>query len=96
MSKLPVVTAHLEPRPINLIPWVREKLKPPFSRKSRAKHHLEVRMEDNQKSSPVFGLNGRAVEVACPGPLQRPVYRRRAIVLRGGSGRLFDVTERVS
>jgi integrase len=37
MSKLPVFTAHLEPRPINLIPWVRQKLKPPFSRKSRAK-----------------------------------------------------------
>jgi integrase len=37
MSKLPIVTAHLEPRPISLIPWVQQKLKPPFSRKSRAK-----------------------------------------------------------
>ena len=36
MLKLPIVTAHLEPRPISLIPWVRQKLKPPFSRKSRA------------------------------------------------------------
>ena len=37
LSKLPIVTAHLEPQPINLIPWVREKLRPPFSRKSRLK-----------------------------------------------------------
>ncbi len=37
MSRLPIVTGHLERRPITLIPWVEQKLKPPFSRKSRAK-----------------------------------------------------------
>jgi integrase len=37
MSKVPIVTAHLERRTIQLIPWVEQKEKPPFSRKSRQK-----------------------------------------------------------
>jgi hypothetical protein len=33
LRKLPIVTAHLEPRPINLIPWVAEKSRTPLARK---------------------------------------------------------------
>ena len=37
LLKLPTVTAHLKPHPIRLLPWVQQKFKPPFSRKSRLK-----------------------------------------------------------
>jgi integrase len=37
LSKLPTVTEHLQPRSIELIPWVREKRDPPFSRRRRSK-----------------------------------------------------------
>ncbi len=36
LSKLPIVTEHLQPRSIELIPWVREKRDPPFSRRRKA------------------------------------------------------------
>jgi integrase len=32
MEKIPNVTSHLQPRPINLLPWVRDKLPPPDAR----------------------------------------------------------------
>ncbi|WP_198022753.1 hypothetical protein [Methylosinus sp. LW3] len=35
IMKIPIVTAHLQPHPIRLLPWVEEKLPPPFSRKRR-------------------------------------------------------------
>jgi integrase len=40
LRKLPIVTAHLEPRPINLLPWVAEKVTPPHARQ-RAKRRLD-------------------------------------------------------
>lgn len=33
--KIPTLTKHLEPKAIRLLPWVQDKLPPPFSRKSR-------------------------------------------------------------
>jgi integrase len=36
LSNLPIVTKHLESFPIELIPWVREKQNPPFSRRRRS------------------------------------------------------------
>ncbi len=35
IMKIPIVTAHLQPQPIRLLPWVEAKLPPPFSRKRR-------------------------------------------------------------
>lgn len=35
ISKLPTVTSHLERRPIQLLPWIRNLKNPPFSRKPR-------------------------------------------------------------
>jgi hypothetical protein len=35
--KLPAVTAHLVPQPIQLLPWVQCKLNPPFSQATRSK-----------------------------------------------------------
>ncbi|WP_156967812.1 DUF6538 domain-containing protein [Methylosinus sp. PW1] len=35
IMKIPIVTAHLQPHPIRLLPWVQDKLRPPFSRKRR-------------------------------------------------------------
>lgn len=35
LAKLPIVTAHLQPVPIALIPWVRDKLPAPFSRRRK-------------------------------------------------------------
>ena len=32
LQKLPVVTAHLQPQPIRLLPWVEQKEDAPFSR----------------------------------------------------------------
>ena len=37
LSKIELRTAHLEPRPIKLIPWVEQKKIPPWSRPGRAK-----------------------------------------------------------
>jgi integrase len=37
VQKLPVVTGHLEPQPIRLLPWVAERQAPPFSRPSRSR-----------------------------------------------------------
>jgi integrase len=37
LKKLPVITANLEPAPINLLPWVAEKKVAPFSQPSRSK-----------------------------------------------------------
>lgn len=37
VQKLPVVTAHLKSHPIRLLPWVEQRLPPPFSRPSRSK-----------------------------------------------------------
>ena len=37
VKELPVVTAHLQPQEINLIPWIAEKQVAPFSRPSRSK-----------------------------------------------------------
>ena len=37
VQKLPVVTAHLQPREIQLLPWVLEKKVAPFSQPSRSK-----------------------------------------------------------
>jgi hypothetical protein len=35
IMKIPIVTAHLQPHPIRLLPWVQDKLPPPFSRNRR-------------------------------------------------------------
>ncbi|BBU62133.1 hypothetical protein MSC49_20680 [Methylosinus sp. C49] len=35
IMKIPIVTTHLQPQPIRLLPWVEAKLPPPFSRKRR-------------------------------------------------------------
>jgi hypothetical protein len=35
IMKIPIVTAHLQPHPIRLLPWVQDKMPPPFSRKRR-------------------------------------------------------------
>lgn len=37
VRKMPVVTSHLIAYPVNLLPWVADKSKPPFSHPSRAK-----------------------------------------------------------
>ena len=37
IMKIPIVTAHLQPHPIRLLPWVQDKLRPPFSRKRRGR-----------------------------------------------------------
>ncbi len=37
LGKLPIVTAHLEPRPTNLLPWVAEKSPAPFARRRAGK-----------------------------------------------------------
>jgi integrase len=37
IQKLPIVTGHLEPHPIKLLPWVAERQAPPFSRPARAR-----------------------------------------------------------
>ncbi|HEY8067233.1 MAG TPA: hypothetical protein VIF40_21275 [Methylosinus sp.] len=33
IMKIPIVTPHLQPHPIRLLPWVQDKLPPPFSRR---------------------------------------------------------------
>ncbi|WP_159731426.1 DUF6538 domain-containing protein [Methylosinus sp. Ce-a6] len=35
IMKIPIVTTHLQPQPIRLLPWVETKLPPPFSRKRK-------------------------------------------------------------
>lgn len=35
IMKIPIVTTHLQPQPIRLLPWVEAKLPPPFSRKRK-------------------------------------------------------------
>ena len=41
-------------------------------------------MKDNQKILLLVGMNERAMDVACAGPLRLPVCGRQAIVLHGG------------
>jgi hypothetical protein len=53
-------------------------------------------MEDNQKIPLLVGMNERAMDVACAGPLLLPVCRRQAIVLHGGAKHLFDAAEQRS
>ncbi len=35
MSRMPLITAHLEPRPIQLLPWVERRESPPWAREGR-------------------------------------------------------------
>ena len=41
MQKIPNVTSHLEPRSVNLLPWVRDKLAPPDARGRERRKHLK-------------------------------------------------------
>jgi len=35
LNKLPILTAHLQPRPIQLLPWIEARQEPPFARRRR-------------------------------------------------------------
>lgn len=48
---IPIVTAHLEPRPIQLLPWVRDKLPPPDARARERRSQTGDRRKRNSSGS---------------------------------------------
>jgi hypothetical protein len=61
--KLPIVTDHLAPRPIQLLPWVRERREPPFSQAARSRNVKQEREFGSARTRPVGKVT--TIEARC-------------------------------
>ncbi|GAA4122663.1 hypothetical protein GCM10023067_32930 [Aminobacter aganoensis] len=51
ISRYPVITGHLEPQPIQLLPWVEQKLPPPWAGKKSGDRFGDKRGRRPKKSA---------------------------------------------